>query len=607
MKRKSVWLIFTSVASIILLSLSCSPETTPTSSSPPATKTTTPAASSPVTTIASGEKPRYGGTLTVCAMGTVMQLDEALGPMSHSFAAYTHQELFMGDWAKGPAGTKEADWTYTGNNRFDLKTGAVAESLEVPEPGHMIFHIRKGIYFGLNPTFEASKLVNGRELTADDVVYTLTRLFTSQRAYLRNAYSNVWKNSTLTATDKYTVDFKVDVTAFADAFSVVPDMADIVAPEIIEKYGDMLNWRNCVGTGPFMITDFVDGSQATFIRNPNFWMTNPCGPGKGDQLPYVDGLKMLIIADTSTKQSAVRTAKIDQFGTFATKEDCKAVTDSAPELMVNRYLEHASTSIGMRIYAQELPFKDIKVRRALMMATDFEGMKDGMFGGDAEIFTWPFAPVREYADCFTPLSEMPESVQELYKYNPEKARELLTEAGYPDGFKTVILCNNGDAAGMDKLEAVKAMWEKVGVVAELDNREAGVYTSIWQGLKYDEMIHGGGASVAAYFRCISYDTGAYWNLSQVDDPYVKEEKAKIYEYFNTLDWTKINATHKELLKYVLDQAWNIPMPLSYSYVVWWPWVKNYHGELAVAWAGGPGAAGFVWIDQNLKQEMIGRR
>jgi len=49
------------------------------------------------------------------------------------------------------------------------------------------------------------------------------------------------------------------------------------------------------------------------------------------------------------------------------------------------------------------------------------------------------------------------------------------------------------------------------------------------------------------------------------------------------------------------------MPLPYSYVLWWPWVKNYHGELAVSWAGGPNAAPFVWIDQDLKEEMTGKR
>ena len=603
MKSKTLCTILLSLFLVLALLVSCN-EPGATTTQP--TQTTTTAITKTTATATTSDVPQYGGSYTVASFGTVMQFDEAYGPMSHSFAGFTHQELFMGDWAKGPAGTKEADWTYSGNNRFDLKIGAVAESVEVPEPGHMIFKIRKGIYFGLNPAMEASRLVNGRELTADDVVYTFKRQFSSPRAYLAFAYSNVGKGE-FTAPDKYTFDVKVPVDAFADAFSIIPDMADIIAPELVEKYGDLLKWEVCVGTGPFNVTDFVDGSSATFVRNDKFWMTDPVGPGKGNQLPYVQQVKMLIIADTSTKQSAIRTAKLDQFGTFATYEDCKAVIDSAPDLQIKRYLEHASTSIGMRVYDENLPFHDKNVRRALMMSTDFEGMKNDMFNGDAEIFTWPFAPVREYADIFTPLDQMPESVQELYKYNPEKAKQLIIDAGYPEGFKAKVLCNSQDSAAMDKLETVKAMWAKVGVELELQNKEAGVYNSIWQSKAYDEMIHCGGASVAAYFRCISYDTGSYWNGSQVNDDYVHQEKAKMYEAFNTLDWKTINSIHAELLKYVLDQAWVIPMPLSYSYVVWWPWVKNYHGELAVSWAGGPGAAGFVWIDQDMKATMTGRK
>jgi ABC-type transport system substrate-binding protein len=60
-----------------------------------------------------------------------------------------------------------------------------------------------------------------------------------------------------------------------------------------------------------MLTDFVPGSTATLIRNPNYWMKNPIGPGKGDQLPYIDEVKILIIKDRSTVLAAFRTGKLD--------------------------------------------------------------------------------------------------------------------------------------------------------------------------------------------------------------------------------------------------------------------------------------------------------
>ena len=83
-----------------------------------------------------------------------------------------------------------------------------------------------------------------------------------------------------------------------------------MAPEVIQKYGNQLNWRNSVGTGPFVLTDFVSGSQATLTRNSSYWDKDPVGPGKGNQLPYIDGIKMLVLPDPSTRLTAMRTGKM---------------------------------------------------------------------------------------------------------------------------------------------------------------------------------------------------------------------------------------------------------------------------------------------------------
>jgi peptide/nickel transport system substrate-binding protein len=93
----------------------------------------------------------------------------------------------------------------------------------------------------------------------------------------------------------------------------------------------------------------------------------------------------------------------------------------------------------------------------------------------------------------------------------------------------------------------------------------------------------------------------------VNDPKVKETKVKVYELFNQLKVDEVDATFKDLMKYALDQAWYIPRPLPYSYVLWWPWLKNYHGELNVGWAGaGYEWCQFVWVDEALKNSMTGR-
>lgn len=602
MKTKVLLLTCVALTSVLVL-VSCGSSTTTTSTTSSGT-TAPPTSTVPVTTKASIEAPQYGGSLNVVLQSTVVQFDEAF-TMGTTFGAFTHNEPAIGDWAKGPAGTGEADWTYSGNDRLRLKTGAIAESWDIPEVGTIIFHVRPGVKFGLNPELEASRLVNGRELKADDFVKSLKRICTEPRAYVKNAYPKLATQTTFTALDDYTVEIKMPASETPDGMSQWFDRNHIIAPEVAEKYGNVNKWELQVGTGPFLLTDYVEGSSATFVRNSSYWMLDPVGAGKGNQLPYVDSVKLLMIIDVSTSQAALRTGKIDSLR-MGTIDDARSITSNTEGLNQKRYLEHATQTIAMHLYDPALPTSDLNVRRALFMATDLESIKNNLYEGDAEIQCWPHPYLKEYASMFLPLDEAPESVQELYTYNPDKAKELLEQAGYPNGFKASIVCRN-TTADVDFLSTVKDMWSKVGIDLEIQNKELGVYTSIWMALSYEDMLYGGGMGIGGYYRMIAFDTPSYWNPGQVNDPKVKEVKARVYELFNEQRIDEVDALFKDLMKYALDQAWYIPAPLPYSYVLWWPWLKNYHGELNLGWAGtGYEWCQFIWIDKTLKNEMTGR-
>ena len=598
MKSRVVFLpIVSIVVALTLVSCAQTGTTTTTGASPPTTTVAPKTTAAPVTT-PTVEAPKYGGILNLVTTSSVVQFDEAM-TMNTTLGAFTHNEPAIGDWAKGPAGTGEADWTYSGNDRLRLKTGAIAESWDIPETGHIIFHVRKGVTFGLNPNLEASRLVNGRELVADDFVQSLQRLCTEPRAYVKNSYPRLAAGTVFTAPDKYTVDIKMPASEVADGMSQWFDRNHIIAPEVAKKYGNVQKWDLQVGTGPFLLTDYVDGSSATFAKNPKYWMKNPIGPGKGSQLPYVDGAKLLIITDISTAQAALRTGKVDMMR-METLDDADAVRKGTAELKSNRYLEHATQTISMHLYNPALPTSDVRVRRALFMGTDLTGIKNDLYRGDAEIQAWPHPYLKEYASMFLPLKEAPQSVQELYSYSPDKAKALLKEAGYPNGFKAKIVCRN-TVADVDFLSAVKSEWAKIGVDLEIQPKELGVYTSIWQGLSYEDMLYAGGMGIGGYYRMIAFDTPSYWNPGQVNDPKVQATKIKVYELFNQLKFDEVDAMFKDLMKYAMDQAWYIPRPLPYSYVLWWPWLKNYHGELNLGWAGaGYEWCQFVWVDQALK-------
>ena len=545
------------------------------------------------------EVPKYGGVITLCLEGRPGTFDESAG-MMHATAhtlKLTNQELMTGDWAKGPAGTGECDWASRVLGRIDGKAGCLAESWEMPELGHIIFHIRQGVHYALYHKSEASRLVNGRELTSNDVDVTLNTYITSPRCAI--SFGDTRK-AIITAPDKWTVDVKIPVENFEDVV-ILGDFASIIPPEVWEKYGDMSDWRNSVGTGPFMLTDYVEGSSATFIRNPNYWEKDPVGQGKGNQLPYLDSVKYVIISDASTRLAALRTAKIDILHRVAW-DFAESLRKTNPELKEKKYYTDVALAINMRVDKPELPFKDKRVRRALMMATDFETIKRDYFGGDAQILSWPIHYCKEYADAYLPLEEAPESVHELYVYNPDKARALLAEAGYPEGFKTTIVCST-IPRDVDYLSIIKDQWDKVGVELTLELLEPGAMSGIVFSRTHKEMILGGPGPISNLYNALFY-TGRKFggNLSEVDDPLAWETKDKMGKSALT-DPAEADRVHKEFMKYVLDQAWTIPAPTPPHYHFWWPWVQNYYGVMSIGYDNIYGYAKYVWIDQDLKKSM----
>ena len=245
MLRKVTWILASLLMVLSLVIASCGPQElavqTPTSQTTPTTQATQTSPAQPTgtgqTPTADSELPQYGGTIRVPHTSTVIDWDEGFA-MTVTLGGFTHNEPAEGDWAKGPEGTQEADWTYSGCDRINLKAGAVIESWDIPEAGHIVFHVRQGIHFSLDPSNEASKLVGGREMTAEDIAYSLNRLCTTPRAYLHNAYPRIAQGAVITAPDKWTVDIQVPVSEFADAHAQFFDRNHIVAHEVVEKYGD---------------------------------------------------------------------------------------------------------------------------------------------------------------------------------------------------------------------------------------------------------------------------------------------------------------------------------------------------------------------------------
>ena len=415
------------VSGIVVLTSCGSPAATTTTSVQPTTAPTTSATTTPKpTTTPASQAPKYGGILRLSLPTDITQgWDNVVTSVAVPGAVYgiTNEPIWWGDWAKGPAGgygSKDTDW----GGHFDiwpLMAGRAAEKsswkADADGTGTIVYTVRQGVRFALNPNSEASRLVNGRQMTADDVLFSLKQLAQDPRAYIAKANPELGA-ATFTKTGPWEVTVKLPVGAMVTAIARLGMYGRVEPPEVIQKYGSMADWHNNVGTGPFMLTDFVPGSVATLKKNPQYWDTDPIGPGKGNKLPYVDELRYLIIPDGSTREAAMRTGKIDQWGLTGDQwETAETLRKGVPALLqADATIPHGGE---IQLRTDKAPFNDIRVRRALMMATDFQTIQKSLNNGVGLIETWPFPKVKGYEDLYVNNSDpdVPQSTRDLYTYS----------------------------------------------------------------------------------------------------------------------------------------------------------------------------------------------
>jgi len=534
--------------------------------------------------------PKPGGTLNVATTSTAVttltwDLADWQASLQTRDTGQFYEQLFSIDFNKAKSRGGPYSFTLSGWQPTDAMRGELAESWTWTTPLVLEVKLRHGIKF---PAKQG--VMPERELVADDIVYHFNRLNTSPKR-TQNYYDHVDK---VEAKDKYTVVFTFNRFIadwdyrFGNGF-----FSGIQPKEVVDAgAGD---WKHANGTGPFMLTNVVMGNALTFTKNPIYWDKEVIG-GKEYKLPYVDQLVHRVLKDESTQKSALRTAKIDILSAVSW-ESAKELKQTTPQLKWNRYLTTAAHRIALRMDTK--PFTDIRVRRALNMAVNKQEIIDKFYGGEAEMFTYPMHP--EYVGYHKPLKEQPASVQELFKYDPVKAKKLLTEAGYPNGFSFKTQVCACDPVRMELMPLVAAYLEAVGVKMDIVPMEYAAHlsamTSHTNAAGY--VTSTGDVNPTTSLR-INYGKGQVYTASMMDDPKLD---ARVNEINGERDEAKRKQVLQELTTYVLDQAPAIWLPAPYVYTAWWPWVKNYGGELFVGAGRSAPIYARIWIDQDMKKKM----
>ncbi len=611
--KKIVWMLVSCLMVLSLVIASCGPEQE--AEEKVVGKATVVTAEEEVeeeeVVVPSLEVPEYGGTITLALAADPMAAFYDLFSLgSAAPQQLSHNRVWDGDWTKGIAGgygTAEVDWG-EGSYLPYLQTGFLAESVSwAVDPGGetvtTTIRVRDGVRWALDPNNQYSREVNGREVTTDDIIWCLDQRMNNPEA-MNWQFFPQQRGIYCVKTGPQEIQVTHPLSQHLEGVMRLLNSV-MQPPELYEKYGReaCINWRYDVGTGPFIITDYIPDNTVTLDRNPNYFMNDPIGPGQGNQLPYLDRMRYVVIPDRSTQQAALRTGNVDQMGGLLgfTLEDKDLMISQVPDLKVAQRGAGLVSPIFMRLDKPELPWYKKEVRRAMMMATDFQTINESLYAGLGDLVSWPYRYAPAYADLYLGLDdpECPDSVRELYTYNPDKAKELLAEAGYPTGFKATLTIT---AVQADYYSIIKDQWSKVNIDLELNVIEGGALIGTAASQAYD-MISIFFSPVFTFPEQAQYTTGTGWlNSSLISDPYIDEQAAKIKEAA-IADFRPAMKMTKELLKYVLDQAYCIPTPAFPTYVLWFPWVRNYSGETSVGYAPGDSWVQYVWYDQVLKKSM----
>jgi len=449
----------------------------------------------------------------------------------------------------------------------------LAESWETPDDTTYIFHLRKGIKWHNKPP------LNGRELVADDVKFTFERFLREPGNADRHMLASVDR---IEVVDRYTVKFvlKEPYVWLVDVLAN-PRSMWIIAPEVVQQFDDLKKPESVIGTGPFLLDHYEPNVKTVFKRNPDYFL-------KGQ--PYVDGVEWLVLEDDSTGLAMYRTGQIDTgpwHWWVVRQADLEALRKSHPNLVYKDVVDNVTSAIYMR--TDQAPFNDVRVRRAISMALDRQGVIDAVY-----LKGQPTPAIAPGLTAWSlPIDQLGEGAK-YYQYSPKEAKRLLAEAGYAKGFKTQLNFTSGYGRDMvDAVQLLEQYLKEVGIEVELKQQEYGAYMATTFAGKYEGMAVGP-ISIAWEPDSVlygMYEPDNMRNSSHVNDPKLL---AMLQEQRRTKDLEARKKLIFDIQRYIAEQQYYV-FTISIAYACsWQPYVKNYAPNLSFDYGGRVAA---LWLDR----------
>ncbi len=300
-----------------------------------------------------------------------------------------------------------------------------------PDGSSITFHLRKGV-----------KFQDGTDFNAEAVKYNLDLVMKERPGELIGVKS-------VEVVDEHTVRLNLDFFA-NNIWSRLGSRILISSPTHLAKGEDAVKFHP-LGTGPFVFKDFERDVFVSYTRNDNYWQ-------KGK--PYLDTMKFVWIADPMTAAASFRAGEGDA---FRVGREFKEAHDLESEGFIANAIPSLLMGLAPDTKNPNSVYKDIRVREAIEYAIDRNAL--------TKAFGYGFLKPRP---LFSPPGS-PGYIEGLEReYNPEKARKLLKEAGYPKGFKTTLIADVVFVSN-DMMATLQAFLADVGIKAEVDFADPGRY------------------------------------------------------------------------------------------------------------------------------------
>ena len=387
---------------------------------------------------------------------------------------------------------------------------ALAERYSVSTDGTVYtFTLRHGVKFH-----------NGRPLTAEDVKYTLERNLDPKTGHPHRAYYEDIQQITIIDAHAFHIALRQPNARFI--FNLARANSAIIAKEEVERLKS-----HPVGTGPFQFNAWVRGDRIIFTRFKDYYE-----PG----VPSLDKVIFRFIQDPSAQMAALRAGDVDVIGAAMNPESAVEIKHD-PQFRVIEGL--TTTDVIAAMNNSKPPFSDLRVRQAITYAINRDEVMKGAVFGMAK-------PIGSHMD---PLNPYYVDLSHVYEYAPQKAKQLLAEAGYPQGFEFVLRLAEPYLAYRRAGEIIASQLAEVGLKAKIEIIEWGQWLArVYRQADYDMTVMG---------HAEPFDIGIYANPQyyfRYDNPKLR---AWLAEADAALDDNQRKALYEQVQRLIAEDAVNV--------------------------------------------------